>query len=73
MYVSELASLGPPSSTQLLVSSTQTSTTTNFQIRGVFTSSQNFGLESSVGLYVDGVYRARQGSMINNLVDNFSL
>jgi iron complex outermembrane recepter protein len=53
----------------LFVSQTQTSTTTNFQIRGVFTSSQNFGLESSVGLYVDGVYRARQGSMINNLVD----
>lgn len=53
----------------LFVQQTQTSTTTNFQIRGVFTSSQNFGLESSVGLYVDGVYRARQGSMINNLVD----
>lgn len=53
----------------LFVTQTQTSTTTNFQIRGVFTSSQNFGLESSVGLYVDGVYRARQGSMINNLVD----
>jgi outer membrane receptor protein involved in Fe transport len=46
----------------------QTSTTTTFGIRGIFTSSQNFGLESSVGLYVDGVYRARQGSMINNLV-----
>ncbi|MGB1141464.1 MAG: TonB-dependent receptor, partial [Halioglobus sp.] len=53
----------------LIVSQSQTSTTTNFQIRGVFTSSQNFGLESSVGLYTDGVYRARQGSMINNLVD----
>ena len=33
------------------------------------TLTQNFGLESSVGLYVDGVYRARQNSMINNLVD----
>tara|TARA_R110002049_G_scaffold33465_5_gene110248 strand:+ start:14731 stop:17118 length:2388 start_codon:yes stop_codon:yes gene_type:complete len=53
----------------LFVTQTQTSTTTNFQIRGVFTSGQNFGLESSVGLYTDGVYRARQGSMINNLVD----
>lgn len=53
----------------LIVGQTQTSTTSTFQIRGVFTSSQNFGLESSVGLYVDGVYRARQGSMINNLVD----
>ncbi|GAB5452124.1 MAG: TonB-dependent receptor [Halioglobus sp.] len=53
----------------LIVGQSQTSTTTTFQIRGVFTSSQNFGLEPSVGLYVDGVYRARQGSMINNLVD----
>ena len=47
----------------------QSSTNSNFSIRGVGTSSQNFGLESSVGLYVDGVYRARQNSMINNLVD----
>jgi outer membrane receptor protein involved in Fe transport len=53
----------------LIVDASQTSTTTTFSIRGVFTSSQNFGLEPSVGLYVDGVYRARQGSMINNLVD----
>lgn len=53
----------------LIVSQSQTSTTTTFTIRGIFTSSQNFGLEPSVGLYVDGVYRARQGSMINNLVD----
>ncbi len=53
----------------LIVGKTQTSTTSTFSIRGVFTSSQNFGLESSVGLYVDGVYRARQSAMINNLVD----
>lgn len=53
----------------LIVGQSQTSTTTTFAIRGIFTSSQNFGLEPSVGLYVDGVYRARQGSMINNLVD----
>jgi outer membrane receptor protein involved in Fe transport len=47
----------------------QTATNSSFSIRGVGTSSQNFGLESSVGLYVDGVYRARQNSLINNLVD----
>ncbi|QFU75861.1 TonB-dependent receptor [Halioglobus maricola] len=57
----------------LRVGASQTSTTTTFAIRGVFTSSQNFGLEPSVGLYVDGVYRARQGSMINNLVDIASI
>ena len=53
----------------LIVDQSQTATTANFSIRGVGTSSQNFGLEPSVGLYVDGVYRARQGSMINELVD----
>jgi len=53
----------------LIVGSSQNSTSTTFGIRGVFTSSQNFGLDSSVGLYVDGIYRARQSSMINNLVD----
>ncbi len=48
---------------------TQNATNSSFSIRGIGTGSQNFGLESSVGLYVDGVYRARQNSMINNLVD----
>ena len=53
----------------LIVGQSQASTTSNFSIRGIGTSSNNFGLESSVGLYVDGVYRSRQSSMINELVD----
>lgn len=53
----------------LIVGQSQNSTTSNFSIRGVGTSSNNFGLESSVGLYVDGVYRARQSAMINNMID----
>ncbi len=53
----------------LIVGQSQNSTTSNFSIRGIATSSNNFGLESSVGLYVDGVYRSRQSSMINNLID----
>lgn len=53
----------------LIVGQSQTATTSNFSIRGIGTSSNNFGLESSVGLYVDGVYRSRQNSMINELVD----
>lgn len=53
----------------LIVTASQSATTASFSIRGVFTSSQNLGLESSVGLYVDEVYRARQSSMINNLID----
>lgn len=61
----ELATIAP----SLSVEQTQSSASTTFGIRGIFTSSQNFGLEPSVGLYVDGVYRSRQGSMINNMVD----
>lgn len=57
------------SAPSLIVNQEQSASNTAFGIRGVFTSSQNLGLESSVGLYVDGVYRARQGSMINNMVD----
>jgi len=53
----------------LIVSSSQTTTTSTFSIRGISSTSNNFGVESSVGLYVDGVYRSRQSSMINDLVD----
>lgn len=53
----------------LSVSQSQSASTTSFGIRGVYTSAQNFGLESSVGLYVDDVYQSRQGSMVNNMVD----
>ena len=57
------------SAPSLIISGNQSSSTGNFTIRGVGTGAQNFGLESSVGLYVDGVYRSRQSSMINELVD----
>ncbi|MFC6977432.1 TonB-dependent receptor plug domain-containing protein [Microbulbifer taiwanensis] len=42
----------------LVAGQNQTNTTSNFAIRGIGTSGQNFGLESSVGLYVDGIYRS---------------
>ncbi len=47
----------------------QSATNSSFSVRGIGTSSQNFGFESSVGLYVDGVYRSRQNAVINDLVD----
>lgn len=53
----------------LIVGGSQTATTSTFSIRGISSTSNNFGVESSVGLYVDGVYRSRQSSMINDLVD----
>lgn len=47
----------------------QSNSASGFRLRGIGTSAQNFGLESAVGMYVDGVYRARQSSMINELID----
>jgi outer membrane receptor protein involved in Fe transport len=46
---------------------------TTFRIRGIGTSAANLGLESSVGLYIDGVYRTRQSAMVNNMVDMASV
>jgi outer membrane receptor protein involved in Fe transport len=53
----------------LIVGQSQTSTSTNFSIRGVGSTANNFGVESSVGMYVDGVYRSRQSSLVNDLAD----
>lgn len=57
------------STPSLTVGTAQANSVAGFSIRGIGTSSQNYGLESSVGLYVDGVYRPRQSTMINELVD----
>lgn len=53
----------------LTVYSNQSAAQTNFNIRGVGTAGNSVSLESSVGIYVDGVYRARQSSAIGDLVD----
>ena len=45
----------------LMVTSTQSETITTARIRGVGTVGDNFGLESSVGVYIDGVFRSRNG------------
>ncbi len=44
------------------------SSNTQFTLRGVGTSSFNPGLEPSVGVFVDGVYRPRAGAAINDLL-----
>jgi iron complex outermembrane recepter protein len=53
----------------LIVGQSQTSTSTNFSIRGIGSTANNFGVESSVGMYVDGIYRSRQSSLVNDLAD----
>ncbi len=39
------------------------------RIRGVGTSGNNIGLESAVGIFIDGVYQSRSGFGMNDLVD----
>lgn len=42
---------------------------TTFSIRGLGSSSQNDGIESSVGLFVDGIYAGRAGNSVFDLID----
>ncbi len=60
--IRDLSLLAP----SLSVNQQQTSSATTFSIRGVGTSGNNSGLEPSVGVFVDGVYRSRQGASIND-------
>jgi iron complex outermembrane receptor protein len=52
----------------LRVAEFASSTNTEFALRGLGTSSFNPGLEPSVGIFVDGVYRPRSGAAINDLL-----
>ncbi len=51
----------------LRVSQLQSSANTNFIIRGFGNGANNAGIEPSVGVFVDGVYRSRTAAQINDL------
>jgi len=51
----------------LRVTQLQSSGNTNFLIRGFGNGANNAGVEPSVGVFIDGVYRSRSGSAINDL------
>ena len=53
----------------LRVSQNQSSTNTTFSIRGFGNGGNNLGIEPSVGVFIDGVYRSRSVSAISDLVD----
>jgi outer membrane receptor protein involved in Fe transport len=53
----------------LTVTSTQNETATTARIRGVGTTGDNPGLESSVGIVIDGVYRPRNGVGFGDIGD----
>ncbi|MDM7929497.1 TonB-dependent receptor [Blastomonas fulva] len=51
----------------LRVSQLQTSSATTFIIRGFGNGDNNFGIEPSVGVFIDGVFRSRSASAISDL------
>lgn len=53
----------------LQVNTFNSSTDTAFSIRGIGSSTFNFGIEPAVGVFVDGVYRARNGASINDFMN----
>ena len=64
--IKTLSSLSPSFNIQ----SSQTETQgTSIKIRGVGTTGNNTGLESSVGVFIDGVYQSRPGVALGDLVD----
>lgn len=63
--IRDLSSVVP----SLRVNQLQSSANTNFYIRGFGNGANNAGIEPSVGLFVDGVYRSRSASMISDLPD----
>ena len=61
--IKDLQSLVP----SLRVNQLQTSGNTNFVIRGFGNGANNAGIEPSVGVFVDGVYRSRGAAALNDL------
>ncbi len=51
----------------LKVGQLQSSANTNFIIRGFGNGANNFGIEPSVGVFIDGVYRSRSAAQIADL------
>jgi len=64
--IKDLVSVSPG----IIFSSTQTETQgTSIRIRGVGTTGNNIGLESAVGVFIDGVYQSRPGVALGELTD----
>ena len=53
----------------LRINTLQSSANTNFIIRGFGNGANNAGIEPSVGVFVDGVYRSRSAAQIGDLAD----
>jgi iron complex outermembrane recepter protein len=63
--VSDLQQVSP----SLSVNSSSGGSESIFAIRGIGTAGNNAGLEQSVGVFIDGVYRGRPGSALSDYMD----
>jgi len=52
----------------LAVTQRASASNTSFSIRGIGSSTFNFGIEPAVGVFVDGVYRSRNGASVNDFL-----
>ena len=62
--VRDIATLVP----SLQVNTFASSSNTAFSIRQIGSTTFNFGVEPAVGVFVDGVYRSRNGASINDFL-----
>lgn len=67
--VDDIGELGNVSASFNLQSSQSESQGTSIRLRGVGTTGNNIGLESAVGVFIDGVYQSRPGIALGELVD----
>lgn len=67
--IANIQTLGAVSASFNIQSSQTESQGTSIRLRGVGTTGNNIGLESAVGVFIDGVYQSRPGVALGELVD----
>ncbi|WP_052134911.1 TonB-dependent receptor [Sphingomonas sp. 37zxx] len=67
--INDLRTLEALSASFNLTSANSQSSGTTIRIRGVGTTGNNTGLESAVGIFIDGVYLSRSGIALGDLLD----
>ncbi|MAY20878.1 MAG: TonB-dependent receptor [Erythrobacteraceae bacterium] len=67
--IANIQTLGAVAPSFNIQSSQTESQGTSIRIRGIGTTGNNIGLESAVGVFIDGVYQSRPGVALGELVD----
>jgi outer membrane receptor protein involved in Fe transport len=67
--ITEVSELAQVSSSLFINSNSSEAVGTEVRIRGIGTAGNNPGLEASVGVFIDGIYRSRSGLATGDLLD----